>query len=126
MTLFYLLEPEEVAIEGSCADYLKLAEIVKIGGRIEANTSANPFPYDSLLDAINVNIRSHSNVSVQVKMAELIIEGRAELLGVLSENISEYGVEAIKADASYHLHIEFFEGHYFLSEDSVPLILEHG
>lgn len=132
MKIFYAATPfEQVAIEGSCADYLKLAEVVKSGGKIEFNNSADPSPYDSFLSAVEVKVLSDSKVLVQVGSGKLRIEGNAESLKVLAENMAEFGI--IEADVKlhqhsavkYHQHIDYYEGHFFLAEGSVEIILEH-
>ena len=132
MKIFYAVTPfESVAIEGNCADYLKLAEIVKVGGRIEVDNSTDPSPYGLLLSAVKVNVLSDSKVLVRVEAGELRIEGSVESLKDLAENMAEFGMAEADvkrhhhSPVKYHEHIDYYEGHFFLAEGSVEIILEH-
>ena len=79
----------------------------------------NPFPYSKNLESIQIKHIPNQNVKISVEGNSLLIQGSPEKLRILSENI-ETGEEKLE---NYHLHIEYFDKHFFLSKDSIPLVV---
>jgi hypothetical protein len=79
----------------------------------------NPFPYSKNLESIQIKHIPNQNVKISVESNSLLIQGSPEKLRILSENI-ETGEEKLE---NYHIHIEYFDGHFFLSKDSIPLVV---
>lgn len=49
----------------------------------------------------------------------LVVHGATQFLGVFAENVQGFR----DASPGEHQHIEWFEGHFYLSEGSIPLVL---
>ena len=60
-------------------------------------------------------------VKISVKNRHLLLEGSPQKLLILSENL-EVGDEEIK---NYHIHIEYYEDHFFLSPESNALVVQY-
>jgi len=71
------------------------------------------------LSSIRVKHLSNRPVKIDVEDDSLVIEGSPDKLKVLSENLEKQGTEL----KNYHIHIEYFDGHFYLSSDSQPLVV---
>jgi hypothetical protein len=81
--------------------------------------SLEPFPYSRNLESIQVKHFSDQAVKISIEGNSLLIEGSRDKLLILSENFDRQGDEL----KNYHIHIEYYDGHFFLSPDSKPLIV---
>ena len=75
------------------------------------------FPYSKNLQSIQIKHIPNQNVKISVEGSSLFVEGSPDKLRILSENIESSENEQKK----YHIHIEYFDGHFFLSKDSISL-----
>ena len=82
----------------------------------------NPFPYSKNLESIRIRHYPERLVKISVEGESLLIEGSPEKLRILSENLEANGNEP----EGYHLHIEHFDDHFYLSNDSAPLVVSFG
>ncbi|HKS44795.1 MAG TPA: hypothetical protein VJT49_06695 [Amycolatopsis sp.] len=114
-------EPLETALSGHPDEYLELARMLEAGtGTVGLDTGADPAPYGSVLAAIVVRERDSAAVTISVDDDRLIVEGPVHLLSVLAGNVRG---SATSGDPEGHAHIEYFPGHYYLGENSVPLVI---
>lgn len=81
------------------------------------NLGSSPHLRD--LESIQVKHFPNQAVKISVKGNSLLIEGSPEKLKILSENI-EIQENELK---NYHIHIEYYECHFYLSKDSIPLVV---
>jgi hypothetical protein len=81
--------------------------------------NSNPFPYSKNLESIQIKHFPTQEVKISVDGNSLVIEGSPEKLRILSKNIESRENEL----KNYHIHIEYFDGHFYLSKDSIPLVV---
>ncbi|WP_425564566.1 Imm32 family immunity protein [Planotetraspora silvatica] len=79
-----------------------------------------PFPYSRSLSGLEFRETSEDVVCIAADGPSLKIHGGRMALDLLAENIEGFASEA---DHSDHLHIEYFPGHDYLSQDSEPLVI---
>ncbi|WCN83254.1 Imm32 family immunity protein [Micromonospora sp. LH3U1] len=120
MRLDYYSAAEGVDIASDRADLCHLADLVASGGELSLAPSAQPRRLRGVLIdetpgpvAIRVDDRGY-----------LTIHGGAESRSLLADLLRDVA----DMDDGGHVHLEYFEGHHFLSPDSVPLIVNspHG
>jgi hypothetical protein len=126
--LFALSDSSSVEIEGTSSDLRELSRAIKgceslchIPLSIPASVDNRGLRYRKELV-----IRVESN-SLKISEADqqLFIYGAKEKLDLFSAGIDwlvdsrAEGVSQIRD----HLHVEFYPGHFFLSEDALPLVL---
>ena len=90
--------------------------------RVPAGTAQ---PYDGFLSTLRIEERDDS-VQVAVNDDTLCIRGRRSLLAILAKNVRHVaGADASGLDGRmrYHAHVEYYPGHFFLTPDSIPLII---
>ena len=112
----------EMELSGTAFELLRLVEVILSGvGTYELDTSADPSPYQRTLSLIDV-VRTAGKASIAVASNDekLEIGGGADELKILASNIEGL---ASTQDPSYHLHIEYFPDHFYLSERSEPLVV---
>jgi hypothetical protein len=61
-------------------------------------------------------------LSIGAENSALVIAGAKNLLRLLAQNI-EFLIEDDSPSASDHLHIEYVPDHYYLSEQSIPVVV---
>jgi len=111
----------ETALSGSPDDYTRFARILDgSGGVIELDADADVAPYDSALSTVEVRARDTDGVVISVDGDRLLIEGPRKLLSVLADIVRD---SAASGDPDGHVHIEYFPGHDYLGEGSVPLVI---
>lgn len=82
----------------------------------------DPSPYSKCLKKIKVNIINNHLVELQVTDSSLFIRGSYEKLFIFAENIKNFGNDGDKGD---HVHIEYFDEHFYLSSKSNSLVILH-
>ncbi|WP_037604645.1 Imm32 family immunity protein [Streptacidiphilus rugosus] len=114
----------EVDLTGSADELHRLADAVATG---EARLSASPAPDDDVA-LLGIEVRTSPGPGVLVRLDPerriLLISGDQAGRTVLAENLR--GI-ASAADGG-HLHLDYFPGHFYLAEGSVPLVVNspHG
>lgn len=115
MKLDYYSAAEGVDIAGDQADLCNLADLVASGGELSLAPSAHPPHLRGVLIevtkgpvTIGIDDRGYLNIRGGTGSRSLL----ADLLRDLA-----------RTDGGGHVHLEYFEGHHFLAEGSVPLIV---
>ncbi|MGW6443814.1 Imm32 family immunity protein [Lentzea sp. NPDC055074] len=115
----YSARTSECELEATTACFERIADLIDSGaGRIAAAVH-DPAPYDTALAGLTVR-RSNGLVRVLVSDQELVVEGGAESLAVLADSLRG-PVDLV--NGRYHVHIEYFPDHFYLAEDSHPLVV---
>ena len=110
----------EVELTGSAGSFVEAADLVTgAGGRVVAE-STDPAPYETCLEALEVQV-IEGKVVIDVVCQELVVRGGAEHLAVLGEVLRDLADEP---DLGYHVHIDYFPDHYYLAEESWPLVAQ--
>jgi hypothetical protein len=112
----------ETALSGRPDEYLELASILEQGrGTMSLDDSADVTPFDVALSAIVVSESAGDpGISSAVEGTALAIRGPLASLAVLAEVLRD---SAHAGDPEGHVHVEYFPGHDYLTENSVPLTI---
>ena len=112
----------ELELSGTRSELLTLGRALRSGrGEILLAQVSNPFPYTRSLLRIEFQ-----QASGKIRMSSsgdgeyLAVEGKAESLSLLAENIEGF---ALGADQDDHLHVDYFPGHDYLAEESGSLVV---
>ncbi|KQV18615.1 MULTISPECIES: hypothetical protein [unclassified Kitasatospora] len=110
----------EVLISGSAAELSALARAVAAGeGFVGADAGSTP-------SGIEARRTSGPGVLVHLDLEQrvLLISGDAAARAVLAENLQAMAEE----EDGGHLHVDWYPGHYYLAEGSIPLVVDspHG
>jgi hypothetical protein len=123
MTVRYSNEPNELDIEATATDFQELStKLMEDGSTMGCESVLTPEPYSQLLESVVVKFSPGQNVELRVIKSSLVISGDSQKLAVLSENMANFGKEWL---AGEHIHLEYYEGHPFLSKASIPTVLTH-
>lgn len=113
----------EVDLKASAEELNRLADAVAEG---EGLLSSTPSPGGDALAGIVVKRAAGPGVLVHLDSERqfLVISGDAAGRAVLADNLRGMA----SAEDGGHLHIDYFPGHFYLSEGSLPLVVNspHG
>ncbi len=114
----------EVEIATSRAAGRDLADMIARGeGEMVSDQTVDPAPYEKLLDAVRVtNAPGKVVLGLDTDGRVLTITGALEHLAVLASNVRGMAGSP-DLDPKSHLHIEYYEDHYYLAESEVSLVL---
>jgi hypothetical protein len=118
----------EIALDHATAG--ELADLIARGeGAMAGDATADPKPYQRLLDAVRVSAASSTDAGKVVLALDadadadarvLTITGAFEHLAVLADVVRDLAADP---DPHTHVHIEYFDGHYYLAYSEVALVL---
>ncbi|MFH8259307.1 Imm32 family immunity protein [Streptomyces roseolus] len=113
----------EVDLTASAGELSRLADAVAAGeGWFNSTTS----PGSNALTGIEVGGTSGPGVLIRLDLERqiLVISGDSASRAVLADNL--YGMAS--AEEGGHLHVDYFPGHFYLAEGSLPLVVNspHG
>lgn len=106
-----------------------LADLIANGeGEMAGDQTADPAPYEQLLDAVRVAAQpSGPDGKVILGLSDdgkaLTITGAREHLAVLAKVMRSLA-DSPDLRPITHVHVEYFEGHYYLAESQVSLVLQ--
>jgi len=113
-----------LSIEASTDEFIFLAKnIVENSAFISCELDEiDPFPYQKLLSRIMIKIEPGKLANLQViENMNLLISGSKENLIQLASEIDTF---AKNKQLGNHLHIEYYDEHFYLASDAVPLVIE--
>jgi hypothetical protein len=114
---------DEVDLKASAAELNRLASAVAEG---EGLLSSTPSPGSGALAGILVKRTAGPGVLVHLDSERqlLVISGDTAGRAVLADNLRGMA----SAEDGGHLHIDYFPGHFYLAEGSLPLVVNspHG
>lgn len=123
MRALYAETTGESLLSGTPDELLALAGLLREGaGDLALPPVADPAPYDRALVEFRVRHRATGKVRVRVDGGTLEIGGAPEYLAVLADNIADFAADP-DAGPRHHLHVEHFPDHFYLAEDSAPLVV---
>lgn len=111
----------EIALDRATAG--ELADLIARGeGEMAADATADPEPYEKLLGAVRITAVSEGKVVLALDSAGqvLTITGARRHLSVLADVVRDLAADP---DPDAHVHIEYFDGHYYLAESEISLVL---
>jgi hypothetical protein len=121
MRFRYSSDSQEIDVSGTNIELMNLAEYFSKGeGIIDGQKQGDPYPYSAFVGCLEVKKVKDSLVSFRILPGQIIVKGDLQKLSIISENIL-----TLASDGGYanHLHIEHFEDHPYLSEESIPVIV---
>lgn len=100
----------------------ELGDMIARGeGEMAGNQTVDPKPYDRLLDAVRIATAPGKVVlGLDADGRVLTITGALEHLAVLANVVRDVPLDT---DPMAHVHVEYFEDHYYLAESEVSLVL---
>jgi len=111
-------------IEGTARALLELSKrVLEIKGHevFELNLpSVPPSPYFGYLKSLHIDL-NEGNVHIGRDNESMHIRGSAEKIGILADNIASLALQESNS-ISAHSHIEYYPGHFYLAEESEPLV----
>lgn len=120
-----------IELEGSAAGLLRLAALLRRGDdgmvyQLTVPADREAGPYDGFLAQLRLKTTAEP-VRIYRDAETLQIEGSSAGLETLSQNIeflvsSAAGPDAIE-EGHRHVHIEYYEGHPFLAQETEPLTI---
>ena len=120
MKIRYANSPQEIEISGDPVELLQLAEILASGGGELETEHGDSGPYDQTLVGVIVKQTAEQNVSFNVESAlRLAISGSTDKLNALAKNIEGLARDGTRDE---HWHAEYFPGHSFLDDNSIPVV----
>ena len=84
-----------------------------------------PHPYDGHVTSLRI-VTDSGKVSVSRSGGQVAIRGSPEMLAILAWNVDVLAYAKciwLGGKQTYHIHIEYYQGHFYLEEGSVPLVL---
>jgi hypothetical protein len=122
MIAYYSKKPiEELSIHASESDFLVFVKKISSQESINFKTEGiGCYPYQMLLSSGKIEFNNEQYVNIQVIGNELCITGSKETLSEFADEIANF---AENDDLGLHLHIEYYDDHFYLSPDAVPLVI---
>jgi|SRR5579875_2834081 len=112
-------------LEGTAMSLLEFAEqLQRIRGRETFELRiplVPPSPYSGYLRLLQIEV-GEGNVHVLRDHDRVYIAGSVEKIEILAKNIAGLALQK-SSHSSEHSHIEYFPGHFYLTEGSEPLVL---
>lgn len=121
MIFRYSLNPQEISISGTKIELMNLSRLFLQGDNlIQGEKKIDPRPYKELSEYLEIRNLEKSLVSFKVLSGKILAQGDLQKLLIVSENILD-----LLEHSTYenHIHMEYFEDHPYLSEESVPVII---
>ena len=119
---------DEVEVSGSAPQLTEIAHTIykfldsdSESIVFEANRSAVPSPYDSVLFCLKITKGEAPAKASVVGQEEIVVEGSPESLRAFA-SFFEFALKAPKLEHS-HFEYEEYEGNRFVSRGSIPMII---
>jgi hypothetical protein len=115
--------PSGLEIAGSQDALKQLANWIDAGAGALSfeKPETSPAPYERWLARLTVAASQHPLVKIGIEDDTVCVVGGQTGLATLAENIRIFADDAGSPDE--HLHIDYYPGHFFLAEESVPLVV---
>jgi ubiquinone biosynthesis protein UbiJ len=124
MLILYADNPQAIEIQASRDDLEQLFAVLVSGkGQIDCGGEALEIkPYSGQLRSLTVNTLQGAQATAAMKGDQLVIEGDMRALASIAQVVDNFKNQWSESE---HLHLEYYDGHTFLSEKSIPLILTY-
>jgi hypothetical protein len=120
MIIRYSLDSQEIDISASKVELLYLAEYFSQGeGSISSEQGISPYPYEKLALCLEIENTNESLVCFSILQDKILVQGDLRKLVVISENI----LGLANGGSGQHIHIDYFEEHPYLCEESMPIVI---
>jgi hypothetical protein len=86
-------------------------------------TESKSAPYTRFISGLEVSLTSFQLVECRlISEKQLLVSGDRERLSLLSKTVANFATDWREGE---HLHIEHFDGHIYLSPNSISIVLSH-
>jgi len=119
-----LRSASELELSLSAASARRLGAALRLPeAEVETAAVADAAPYDRAFAAILVRRQESGKVTMRIdeENSALVLEGEEQYLAVLAENIE--GFFSVDPEAGDHLHIEYFDEHFYLAPSGLSLVV---
>jgi len=115
--------PSEVLVVAERDQLVALADLIvrDPSGVIELPSATAAVAGGITARAIRIVIAAGPGMSVKWSGDELVLTGDRAALDIFASNIRNLGHGRIGGS---HIHIEYFPGHFYLHDDSVPVVVQ--
>lgn len=112
----------EANVDGTTVDFLGLAALLLQGkGEIKTDTEGSPAPYDKFLKSIIIKTVPGQRLTFSAtEDGDLLIAGESTGLEILAGNLKWFADG--ERGTGDHMHVEYFPDHFYLAEDSIPMV----
>src|SRR4051812_49115265 len=119
MLIRYSSSPEELEVEGGKGDFDRLVKCLRAGmGELLAEAVDDASPYERALRSVQVRQSPRGDVVIELMDSDNVaVIGPLEKLRILANNL-----EKLAHGGGDHWHAEYFPGHFFLGEASIPAV----
>jgi hypothetical protein len=124
-------EESDLELRGSTQGLLSLAQ--RLTGKEEtrfdlplSTSGVDPAPYDGVLTRLRVKVRGERPLYIGRTGSTLDIEGSRRTVEIFANNLKRLvrqGSEHPTGSSGAHTHVEYYPGHYFLDEQSEPMVI---
>jgi hypothetical protein len=119
-------ERSSLDIGGSAESLLELSRAIRelVGSEVYSLPVplSPPTPYIGYAKSLKLEA-IQGNVCVSRTGDEIAICGSPEKLAILARNIGYLAEQQSSDDRGEHLHIEYYPGHFYLSAESLPMVV---
>ena len=130
MNIVGKFDDSSIALEGTAETLRELARSIRdstksaaIGEHLLMLPLTPPTPYSGYIRSIRV-VKSAGNVCISRVERKVLISGLPEKLAVLAATIDHLATHRLVGPHSRkHVHIEFHPEHFYLLEESIPLVV---
>ncbi len=123
VTIRYSAATNAVDVSGSAVALEELGNaLLQDDTEVATSQGSDPSPYSAYLSGVRLRLLQDGMVLVAVDEDQgvLTFTGSQESMTVLADNIRGLGREGV---AGEHLHIEHYEGHFYLAESPISLVV---
>jgi hypothetical protein len=123
MFVLYAASTDELELSGTTLEFANLADLLEAGEGEVGLEVVDPSPYEAALAWIVVRVDDGplARVGLVGGSGALEFTGGQWALSLLGENLRSFG--ATSDGGNDHLHIEHYDGHFYLAEGSAPLVV---
>lgn len=109
----------EANVDGTRVDFLGLAALLLQGqGEIKTDTEGSPAPYDKFLKSIIIKTVPGQRLTFSpTEDGDLLVAGESAGLEALAGNLKWFA-----EGESDHMHEEYYPDHFYLAENSIPMV----
>ena len=114
----------EIEIRGTRAEFIQLAQVLPASNSAiidcQCGTETSVQPYSRFLRKLQTLPRKEGPVVISVNEDVLSLAGGTAAMALLSMNVNGFSVDGV---AGNHWHLEYFTGHLYLGESTLPIVL---
>ena len=121
MIISYSTNTQEIEIKETREKLPDIARLFFEGkGSIYAEINSEPPYYPDLAKSLEIHTLTATSVNLKIESEKIVVRGDLSKLSIVAENIL-----GLAQHGGGHMHIDYWEGHPYLSEESIPVVFDH-